>query len=242
MLSLLKRSVGLYRMHASLLVGYAAWLLLPYAGLILAQMVSNETVAQLLTVAIIVSSIVLWIWVEILVTIAANDLASGQKPDAGAMHEKARVVIWPVILVNLLQMLIVLGGTLLFIIPGLIFAVWYFFASLSAILDGKRGTEALSFSRSLSRGRFWRAAWLMVGGPLVISIIYYPIISLIIVAIASMTGTNLDLLLSDHPPLWSDVVASIGDVFLLPLTITYFVLAYQELKSTLKPEPLTPVS
>ena len=235
MLSLLKRSVGLYRTNASLMAGYAAWLLLPYAGMILALMVNNETVAQAAFMLFLVAEIALWIWIELLVAIAAASLAVGQKPDAKVMHDRARLAIWPVVVVNLLQMLIVLGGVILLVIPGIIFAVWYFFAPLSAMLDGTRGTEALSASRNVSRGRFWRAAWLIVGGPLVISLVYYPIVSVLIVLIASLTGTNLDVLISDNPPMWSDMIATIGDVFLMPLTVTYFVLVYQELKSTMKP-------
>jgi len=235
MMVLLRGSLALYKTHASLLAGYAAWLLLPYAGLILVQSTGNEQWLMVAVGIFIVIELCLWIWIHILLTFAVDGIVSAQKREISQLHESVRSVIWPVVLVSFLQMLVVLGGTLLLIVPGVIFSVWYYFAPLSAMLDGKRGTEALSFSRELSRGRFWRTAWLILGGPLVISLVYYPIVSLLIILLASLTGTGMDALVSDNLPLWADIIATVGDVFLLPLTATYFVLVYRELRASMKP-------
>lgn len=61
--------------------------------------------------------------------------------------------------ISLLAGVIVFGGTLLLIIPGLIFSLWYLFASTHLIVDGTRGYAALKASRALVVGRWWAVLW-----------------------------------------------------------------------------------
>ena len=63
-------------------------------------------------------------------------------------------IISSLVIVSILQGLIVLGGILLLVIPGIIFIIWYAFATMAVILEEKRPREALAFSHSLVRGRF----------------------------------------------------------------------------------------
>lgn len=49
-------------------------------------------------------------------------------------------------------------GLLLFIIPGLIFLVWFSFAGIIAVVEGK-GLSALKESKALVVDRFWPVAW-----------------------------------------------------------------------------------
>lgn len=53
--------------------------------------------------------------------------------------------------------LITLFGFLLFIIPGLIFLVWFSFAAIIAVIEGK-GVSAIKESKALVAGRFWPVA------------------------------------------------------------------------------------
>lgn len=51
--------------------------------------------------------------------------------------------------------LVVLGGSILFIIPGLIFTIWYVFSVNEAIFNGQTGGQAMRASKKLVAGRWW---------------------------------------------------------------------------------------
>jgi len=57
--------------------------------------------------------------------------------------------------VSLLKSLIILGGFILFIVPGVIWAVKYGFAPLVVVLENKKGVSALRRSAELTRGYRW---------------------------------------------------------------------------------------
>lgn len=66
---------------------------------------------------------------------------------------------WPLvgrfILLGLLLGLIVLVGFILLIIPGLMFSVWFMFASLILVVENIGGMSALKRSRIYVKGKFW---------------------------------------------------------------------------------------
>jgi hypothetical protein len=60
-----------------------------------------------------------------------------------------------------------LGGTLLLIIPGIIFAVWYSFTSYAVIFEVLKGLNAMRASKSLVVGRWWPILWRLAVATLV---------------------------------------------------------------------------
>jgi hypothetical protein len=89
-------------------------------------------------------------------------------------------MMWPTIYTSLLTGLVIFGGTVLFIVPGIIFSVWYVFSTYAVILDNKKGGVALKFSKSLVIGRWWRMVWRIVVPSLLFGLIAYVIILAII--------------------------------------------------------------
>lgn len=59
----------------------------------------------------------------------------------------------------LLVGLICLAGLVLFIVPGLLFIVWYSFAIYVYIFEGIKGWAALKKSKGLVKGYWWPVAW-----------------------------------------------------------------------------------
>ena len=59
---------------------------------------------------------------------------------------------------DILAGLAILGGFALFIIPGIIFSVWFGYATYATVAEGLEGRAALGRSRAIVRGRFWDAA------------------------------------------------------------------------------------
>ncbi len=66
-----------------------------------------------------------------------------------AAFREARPIFWAYILVGLIVLVKIVLWSFLLIIPGIIFGIFYSFSHLAVILDGKRGQEALVYSKSI---------------------------------------------------------------------------------------------
>jgi hypothetical protein len=67
-------------------------------------------------------------------------------------------IAFPLLWVGLLTGFIVAGGFLLFIIPGIIFSVWFFFAQFILVREDVHGMGALLKSREYVRGEWFNVA------------------------------------------------------------------------------------
>ncbi|MFZ5969134.1 MAG: hypothetical protein ACOYVK_18410 [Bacillota bacterium] len=63
---------------------------------------------------------------------------------------------------HIIQILILAGLTLLLVIPGLVWLVYYIFAMPVVALKGIGGKTALNYSKSLVKGRWWKTFGLMI--------------------------------------------------------------------------------
>ncbi len=70
--------------------------------------------------------------------------------------------LWPVIWSSFLMGLAVLGGFVLFIIPAVIFAIWFTYVFYTVIFEDKIGVTALKSSKELVVGRWWKTFWLLL--------------------------------------------------------------------------------
>lgn len=104
----------------------------------------------------------------------------------------------------LVSFLFTVGGLLLFIVPGLLYSLWFSLAIFIFVKEDQRGVQALWRSRELFKGVFWR----LVGR--------YLIILLIIIAVTIIAG----LIFGNNIP--SSLVIN---VFITPL-VTAFSYAY----------------
>jgi hypothetical protein len=92
--------------------------------------------------------------------------------------------------------LIITGGMLLLLIPGIVFAVWYMFVLPVAVLEQAGVRTALRRSRALGKGCYLRNVGivLLVAIPpmLIIWLLAYAIASLVAPAIGSQTRLVMD--------------------------------------------------
>ncbi|OGL99535.1 hypothetical protein A2501_04185 [Candidatus Uhrbacteria bacterium RIFOXYC12_FULL_57_11] len=220
----------MYRANGPLIVGYAAWLLLTAAAFVLTSFVQHEGARQLLLLAVQIVDVMLWMWVGIMVTLITIDANAGKQPGSARLPNDAWTLIVPFAWATVLQGLVVLGGLLLFLVPGCIFMVWFAFAQQAVVIDKKRGLDALTQSRALCRGRFFAVTWYLFVGPFLVMLVYLLVLAMVFAAVAALTGTHIDVLFGDQPPLWMDITASVGEIFLMPLIYVYWTLTYLELK------------
>ena len=124
-LTLLKASLDFYRAQFQTLSGYLAWLLLPFAGAILATFIPNESIADSVILLFVVIQIVLWIWISIFLIRLINSLLHKQAPDHSLLQSESWGLILPVLIVAVIELAAIIGGFLLLIIPGIIFIIWF---------------------------------------------------------------------------------------------------------------------
>ncbi|MFH1253083.1 MAG: hypothetical protein V1664_02000 [Candidatus Uhrbacteria bacterium] len=227
---LLTQSLELYKKHFKLLAGYAAWLLLPYAAMVLISLstANNLFLDTLITLCNVAQGLV-GLWLVILIPLLIRDLIKTEKISITNQQTKVWQILPSVVFVALLEALVILGGFILLIVPGIIFWVWFSLSQMAAILDNKKGTAALSFSRELVRGKFWPVLWRLLIGPAAIVLTATVISGLIIMGLALITGSSFDTVFGPTPPLWADIIATVLETFVMPLVAVYMTLLYLDI-------------
>jgi len=71
------------------------------------------------------------------------------------VFKETRSLFWPYLGLVLLTALLVLLWSCLFIIPGIIFSIFYSFAAYAFFFEDKRGGKAIKRSQELVKGYFW---------------------------------------------------------------------------------------
>jgi hypothetical protein len=99
-----------------------------------------------------------------LLTSVAGILAVKKVIDGGQLNYKDTMIsawkkLWGFFLLSVLLFLIILGGSILLIIPGILFSIWFTFAKYIFIDQGLGIKASLGKSRELFKGRFWSIFW-----------------------------------------------------------------------------------
>ncbi len=144
------------------------------------------------------------------------------KEDIGVIeaYKKAWGILLPFLWVYVLVSAIVAGGFLLLIIPGIVFAVWFFSANMVVLFEGKTGFDALIRSRELVRGKFW---------PVLIRKLVFWLLFLVLIGLLMSVCPILDRLCAGKcvVPLWRYFVHY---WIIMPFSLVYDFLLYEDLK------------
>lgn len=230
---LLIRTFRLYRAQFWLFIGYAAWLLPPLAAFLILTSLPENPLTNTLAILAIFVQIFVSIWMAICIMKSVVLLEQKQVVDPNRLSVESLRRIHPVLIVAFLQILIIFGGLILFIVPAILFWVWYAHSQISTAVDNKRPLDALTYSRALVKGRFFPVLWRLIAGPIVIGLGYTFVLGFILLIIGTILGFDPVVILSDEPPLWTQLIESMGDIFVIPLLIIYSILLYTDLKKTL---------
>lgn len=157
---------------------------------------------------IIIPIIILQLWSQAALLFAIKDSEEniGVKESYRRGWKKIGSIFW----VGLLSGIIVVGGYLLFVVPGIIFAVWFSLALYIVIAEGLGGMNAILKSKEYVRGYWWEVFWRFI------------FIGLVII------GINIAVMLLG---LVIPVLPNLLMIFLTPLTVIYTFLVYKNLKA-----------
>ena len=192
----------------------------------------------LMMLAIIIASGIFSLWVYIsLLQVMRLCYEKKPVPYWKETLQKSSHLIWPAIIITIIVILIVIGGVILFIIPGIIFAVWYAFAYYEVVFENKTGMEALRASKLLIAGRWGGILWRLFVPGLAFGILI-GLISNILNKITYYALSTLEL----HFLLVSSLVSSVVSIIFTPLTIGAVLLLYlSAVKNPVNHQAETPI-
>lgn len=248
--NLFKRAYAPYRAHPKLTTQFIALFFLPvfFIGITkfsvdLIGLVYGivTTGALLLLVGGVVMSLVS-LWFSIAYIQALADIDNGTAPNTvGTYLKRSRGMILPIFGLTFLVGLIVLGGFVLLIIPGIIFSIWFVFTVQARVLDQKKGVSALGFSRLLVKNNWWGVFGRIVLGMLTI----FAIMSIYQGIVNSLSSFDLTTLTFQKLTIFSFIITLITSA--LQALITPFAsgiptILYLDLKksATTPVDPLSP--
>ena len=174
--------------------------------------VSSSVLSQVAWISFV--KIAIWIVSLFFDAISISALLFSVKNETGiiASYRQSFKSIFSYILVVILGILVITGGYVLLIIPGIIFSVWFSLAIYSFIFEGKRGLEALIRSKQLVSGNFWKVVWRSIFISIIVFLICLPFVIL---------G---EVLKDSH-----EIIDNILQLFLIPLVIFFEVVLFQNL-------------
>lgn len=159
---IVKRTWELYAKKWNELVAISAWLI--YFGIVnfgLAFLIHFlPNVGAFLAIPLQIVMGLLTVWTIIRLMQAALNIEAGKKNLLSAEDaQNSWSFFWPLIITGLLQILIILGASLLLIIPGIYLAIALAYSPMLIIDKGLKGMEAIKASYRLVKGRWWSVWW-----------------------------------------------------------------------------------
>lgn len=236
---IIRKSFLLYKENWKLFLTYALLLLVPgglisILGFSLPYIMAyiHPLLAIIVYVFLLIGLTVASLWLSIAMIKTIVDRY--QKTPAKKIKEEltlSKNLIWPVLLTSLLSGLAVTASFIMFIIPGIIFSVWFAFSIYSAVLESKTPVEAMKHSKNLSSGRWGSVLWRLIA-PAIIFMIAIGIVQWIIdlpleLIVDRINSVKAIIILNGFRKLLSTLINIIAG----PLTTTAIAILYIDLKN-----------
>lgn len=165
--------------------------------------------------------VMLWWYVSFLRAVAHIDGGEVVTSVRKSFTKENRKKIFPFLGVSLLSSLIILGGIILLVIPGFIFAVWFALSGYVLVFEGVSIKESLKKSKNYIKGRFWKTFWRFVFVGLIYFLTYIPLVILIaLIPEGTIKGIIQAFVEAAFGIVWS------------PLLMIYLYKLYKNLKET----------
>ena len=97
------------------------------------------------------------------ITVAISDICLGERPTVIRSYRKlSSRIVWRLAWSSLLQILAIVAGMILLIVPGFVLIIRLMFTPITVVLENLSGSVALKRSASLGKGYHWRNAGLVL--------------------------------------------------------------------------------
>jgi hypothetical protein len=139
-------------------------------------------------------------------------------PGLGAAYKTAGNRFGALIVAGILAAVAVTVGLVMFIVPGIVLAVWFCLAAVIVMVEGKGGVAALKASKAYVSGRWSKVAW------------YLLILVLVIIGLAIVVAVASGILGFINPYLGS-LLNLAFNIAVVPLGTAYSYVLYDTLRS-----------
>lgn len=169
-LELLKKSLSLYKNNKLVFLKYALLVIVPVIVTSVSKIFFNLSLYNNLSRPLLIIALVVVFLLNlatllgciIMVRIVYNRY-QGNPIDSMIKEIKlALPLLLPTLWIVLLFKAIKFAGLLLFIIPALVFSIWFFFSFHARVIDQKKGLGAFLSSKHLVKGVSWDILWLVL--------------------------------------------------------------------------------
>lgn len=170
--SLVEKSAKLYKENMKLFIKYAVLLYVPsiaasliigVAALLFAITsgnISGVIGLGIFSFILIIISGLVSLWFSLAFVRVIADRYQG-KPITNMKKEiiETKKYVWLAVGATILSGLAIIGGFFLFIIPCIIFSIWFAFVMQAVVLDNKGSVDSLKASKDLVSGRWFSVFW-----------------------------------------------------------------------------------
>ena len=236
-MSLIKDSWSAFIQTWDVTVRYSAWMILISVIQVLPTVIpfpqpEYELVATIVAVAIGVA-IGLWATNALYLATLALEKKEHVTPKTTA---PAIMLIWPLLLIELLNGIATLGAALFFILPGIYVAIRLGFGQLELYSKGLRGRDALKASWNLTQNKFWAIAGRWAAGGLVFGLFSLAIMALAVFIVQVVAGNELAAAMKEENNATGNaafsIISGIVQAAVLPLFVVFEVKLYRALEHT----------
>ena len=209
---------------AVLLAGFIIRYFLGFLGLYLGAYTRLSDLSVDLTTTLVIASLsFLGIWTSFVIIKTTQLILKNQPlPTFKEGYINTAHYIIPTFLLSLLVALAIFVGSILFLIPGIIFAIWYYFVNYAIVFEDQTNLSSLKTSKQLIVGRWFSMAFRIVLPKLVFLIGVYILnitFQYLIIKIFNPSVIKIELLV----PLISGIFATLTlPLFIWSDTILYF--------------------
>ena len=177
-----------------------------------------------LLLALFLTIIIIQFWSQAALIYAIKDNAEniGIKESYRRGWHKLKSFFW----VSILSGFIIMGGYMFFIIPGIIFAIWFSLALYIVIVEDLKGMDAILKSREYIRDYWWQVLWRF----LIVSIAMFVISSVIFIPSMLIGFISLPIAGEEAVEIIFSLANNFVSIIIAPFTMIYLFLVYNNLK------------
>ncbi|MDP2637255.1 MAG: hypothetical protein Q8P03_01430 [bacterium] len=199
------------------------------------------TLVGVMAIPFVIGTFQLWGGVEIIVGLLTllfaflsvgaliTVMAAKGTPEKGVVgaYENAIRLLTSYGWISILTTLAVLGGFVLFVIPGLVLSLWLTFAPYILFTENKKGLSALTASYAYIKGYWWSVVW---------RIVFLGVLSILIQT--GLTTLATSAIHSAQPKIPQFFQLMVIHFFLIPVSIAYAYGIYQAVREMKAQHPL----
>lgn len=243
-IEIIKIAWKIYTENLKLFTRVTVWGLIPAVALSVVALanqllgVAFYNYGLLLYLAFSALSAIILIWIQLVLVRLVNGSVMHQTVNLKETESLAWHDIVSFFWVSVLTSLVVAVGFLAFIIPGIIFGIWFAFATTIFALYHVKGRAALSQSKALVAGRWWKVCWRVI--------IPYGLYVLVIagvtifIELALGAPNSFKELQTYSGPWWSSLAEAIPSLLFLPFGPAILVTVLHDLEAHKNESPAAP--